>query len=206
MRWNVGVMRGSGPASALASREDFLATEPTLPIHDLEQRHVGLTKAIADSYTEAATVCLDRRHRSPISFELARDRSQSTAITAIVEWVSPDERTRRAWMNETDATEAGAYACVLAAVELVDDLVAVRRAETLTGVDYYVASKDNPPDDLESCLRLEVSGSDRGSEGRIRQRLREKLHQAETGHSNLPALAGVVGFRVRLILLADLRV
>lgn len=203
MRWNVGVMRGSYPASALASREDFLATEPTLPIHDLEQRHVGLTKAIADSYTEAATVCLDRHHRSPISFELARDRSR---LAAIVEWVSPDARTRRAWMNETDATEAGAYACVLAAVELVDDFVAVCRAETLTGVDYYVASKDNPPDDLESCLRLEVSGSDLGSEGRIRQRLREKLRQAEVGHSNLPALAGVVGFRVRLILLADLRV
>ena len=179
-----------------------MATEPTLPIHDLEQRHVGLTKAVADSYTEAATVCLDKHHRSPATFELAKDRSRSAAI---VEWVSPDARTRRAWANEVDATEAGAYACVLAAVELVDDLVAVRRAETLTGVDYYVASKDNSPDDLESCLRLEVSGIDRGSESRIRQRLREKLHQAATGHSNLPALAGVVGFNARLILLADLR-
>ena len=75
----------------------------------------------------------------------------------------------------------------------------------MTGVDYYVASKDNSPDDLESCLRLEVSGIDRGPESRIRHRLREKLIQAAAGNSNLPALAGVAGFNARMILLAKLQ-
>ena len=117
----------------------------------------------------------------------------------------PDARTRDAWANVIDTTEAGAYACALAAVELADGLVAVRRAETLTGADYYVAPPGNSPDDLEECLRLEVSGVDRGPERAIEQRLGAKLAQAAAGNSNLPALASVVGFKTRLIMLADLK-
>lgn len=178
-----------------------MATTPTLPIHDMDQRHVGLTAAIADSYTEAARVCLDRHHQSPADFDLDRSGSQSTVA---VEWQPPDARTRGAWANETDTTEAGAYACALAAVDLADGLVAVHRAETRTGADYYVAPRGNSPDDLENCLRLEVSGVDRGPQSVIEQRLRAKLDQAAAGNSNLPALAGVVGFKARLIMLAGL--
>lgn len=178
-----------------------MADRPILPIHDMERRHSGLTKAIADSYSEAASVCLDRHHESPSSFDLERDGARSAAS---VEWQSQDAPTRNAWANETDATEAGAYACVLAAVELVYGLVAVRRAETMTGADYYVAPTNDAPEDLEDYLRLEVSGVDRGPETAIRQRLRAKLAQAASGNSNLPALAGVVGFRARLLLLAEL--
>ena len=41
-----------------------------LPITNLEQRHPGLTPAIAATYLEAATVCLSRYHESPVLFEL----------------------------------------------------------------------------------------------------------------------------------------
>ena len=74
----------------------------------------------------------------------------------------------------------------------------------MTGADYYIAPKGTALDDLEDCLRLEVSGVDRGPESAIDRRLRTKLAQAAAGNSNLPALAGVVGFRARLILVADL--
>ena len=178
-----------------------MATTPTLPIHDMEQRHVGLTKAISDSYIEAAGVCLDRHHRSPTDFDLDRSGSQSTVVVA---WQPPDARTRDAWANETDATEAGASACALAAIELSDGFVAVRRAEVRTGVDYYVAQPGASVDDLEDCRRLEVSGVDRGPEPVVRQRLDAKLRQAAKGDSNLPALAAVVGFKARLIAMADL--
>ena len=178
-----------------------MADQPILPIHNMEQRHSGLTKAVADSYSEAASVCLDRHHKSPSTFDLERHGARSAAS---VEWQSQDAHTRNAWANETDATEAGAYACVLAAVELVNGLVAVRRAETMTGADYYVAPTNDAPEDLEDCFRLEVSGVDHGPETAIRQRLRAKLSQAASGNSNLPALAGVVGFRTRLLLLAKL--
>ena len=175
--------------------------KPALPIHHMDQRHVGLTKPIADSYTEAATVSLDRHHESPTEFDLDQSGSRSPAT---VEWPPPDGRARDAWANTTDATEQGAYACALAAVELVSGLVAVRRAETMTGADYYVAPPGNSPEDLENCLRLEVSGVDHGPEATIERRLRVKLDQAAAGKSNLPAVAGVVGFKARLIMLADL--
>ena len=183
--------------------EDRLAKKPTLPIHDMEQRHHGLTKAIADMYTEAAAVCFDRYHQSPTDFALDRSGVRSEAA---VEWRSTDAHTRGAWANEIDTTEAGACACALAAVELTDGLVAVHRAETKTGADYYIAPKDTPAEDLQQWLRLEISGVDRGSESTVNRRLRDKLDQAAAGNSDLPAIASVVGFKAKLILLADLEV
>jgi hypothetical protein len=101
----------------------------------------------------------------------------------------------RAYSNELEATEQGAYAVSFAAVEALAGLVAVRRAETLTGADYYVAPIGTDPEDMESCLRMEVSGVGAGNETIIHARLRQKLRQTEKGRSNLPALAAVVGFR-----------
>ena len=54
--------------------------KPKLPIHDMAQRHHGLTKAIAESYTEAARVCLDRHHESPIDFEIKHSNQTSEAV------------------------------------------------------------------------------------------------------------------------------
>ena len=173
---------------------------PKLPIHDMADRHNGLTKDIAGNLTEGARVCLDRHHQPPVTFEI-REVKQ---LMAVVEWEPTDERTRYAWANEIDTTEAGACACVLAAVELVGELVAVRRAETLSGADYYIAAPSTPADDLENCIRLEVSGVDRGNSTVIQRRLKEKLDQAAKGKSNLPAIAGVVGFHARIILLSRL--
>lgn len=170
-------------------------------MHDMEERHSGLTKAIAGSYTEAARVCLDRHHESPVDIDLATIAS-SAVVTA--EWEVTDSRTKSAWANEIDATEAGAYACALAAVELAEGLVAVHRAETRTGADYYIAPTGAAVEDLEDCLRFEVSGIDKGSKATVQHRLKGKLRQAAAGDSNLPALAGVVGFGARLIMLAPL--
>ena len=125
-------------------------------------------------------------------------------MDAIVTWELTGERVKGAWANETDTTEAGAYACVLAAVELLYGMVAVRRAETRTGADYYIALPGTRADDLENLIRLEVSGVDRGTPSDVVRRLNDKLVQAARGNSNLPAIAGVVGFRARLIRLEHL--
>ena len=172
-----------------------------LPINDMERRHEGLTPAIANAWKEAARVCLDRHHASPISITISRSERD---MEADVEWEATDERTRGAWANETDTTEAGAYACVLAAVELFDGLVTIIRAETATGADYYVAPPGVDPDDIEEHIRLEVSGVDSGSDARIRYRLREKVAQLARGSDDTRGLAGVIGFRTKLILLENL--
>lgn len=182
--------------------EDVILAPDKLPLHNLSDRHSGLTFAIAESYTEAARVCLDRHHSPPVDIAI---KNADDNHAATVEWVPPDNRTRGAWANETDATEDGAYACVLAALELTSGLVAVRRAETKTGADYYVAAPGAGANDLEECLRLEVSGVDKGSEAAVMQRLNAKLEQAAAGASNLPAIAGVVGFLARLIALQPLQ-
>jgi hypothetical protein len=171
---------------------------PLLPFVGLDQRHSGVTKAIAESYAEAARVCFDRHHSSPIDFQL---ESISTKLSVAVRWVLTDAQTKAAWANDTDTTEAGAYACALAAAEVSEGLFAIRRAETKTGADYYVAPQGSPIDDLENSLRLEISGVDGAPAPVVLQRLQAKLKQVARGNGNLPALAGVVGFAARLILL-----
>ena len=167
----------------------------------MEQRHWGLTQTIAAYWTEGARVCLDRHHQSPVTFQIGWAELNADAI---VEWEHTDERTKNAWANRVDTTAAGAYACVLAAVELLQGLVAVRRAERLAGADYYVAPPSTSFDDFESMVRLEVAGRDRATASGLASLLRCKLQQAEDGDSNLPAIAGVVSFSVRLMRLANL--
>ena len=79
----------------------------------------------------------------------------------------------------------------------------MRRAETGTGADYYIAPAGRGVDDLEDCLRLEVSGVDHGDEKEVLKRLSAKVRQARAGSSSLPAVAGVFGFGARLLAVQD---
>ncbi len=163
----------------------------------MADRHQALTSSLAGSYLEAARVCLDRHHVSPKEFTLENDRVESIAK---VEWEVTDGRVQAAWANADDATRDGAYAFAIAATELLRGMVAVRRAETRTGADYYIALPGHDLEDLENCFRLEVSGTHLDKSA-VKGRLRTKIEQARQGNSNLPALAAVIGFRVQLILL-----
>lgn len=170
-----------------------------LQIQNLDARHPGLTEGVATGYREAAEVCLARHHSPPTGLSIDRGKQ----INVIAEWQAPDDRTKHAWANEIDTTEAGAYCVALAALELTDDLVAMRRAETHTGADYYVAAKGTSPADLEEAFRLEVSGMNEGSEASVKTRLRQKLEQTARGRSSLPAIAAVVAFSPPQVAIAD---
>ena len=146
----------------------------SVPLDRLHERHSGLTEALAQSYTEAASVCYARFHEPPVTVSLNYD-DQGRAGT--IQFTTPDGRTNHAYANEIDATEAGAYGVSLAAVEVLAGLVAVRRAETLTGADRYVAPIGTGAEDLEYCIRLEVSGTSTGSSAEVRRRLNQKIDQ-----------------------------
>lgn len=103
-------------------------------------------------------------------------------------------------------TEAGASAIILAAVEHARALFAAVRPDVGSGVDYYLLPDGAAFDDLEDAVRLEVSGVGRGAAAAVRRRLREKTEQALRGDSNLPVIAGVVGFEAKLVLLQGLEV
>ncbi len=175
-------------------------TIKTLSFADLERRHVGVSIGLAACYSEAVCVCLDRHHISPADFQL-KDNSSIDVARAI--WITVDQRTKNAWANKDDATRDGAYGLSLAAIEVMRGLVAVARAETLTGADYYLGLSDTSLDDLESTFRLEVSGTDEGTTSIINARLHQKLAQAAKGNSNFPAIACVVGFSALQIVSAD---
>ncbi|MDM8523221.1 hypothetical protein QUF80_07610 [Desulfococcaceae bacterium HSG8] len=125
-------------------------------------------------------------------------KNKKSENKVLVEWEPPDKRCMQAWGNKDDATRDGAYACALAATEISFGLFAIRRAETLTGADYYIAPIGRDTDDLEYCRRLEVSGTN-SDKYEVNRRLKAKVKQAREGKSNLPAIAVVVGFKVKLI-------
>jgi hypothetical protein len=174
--------------------------KPILPLHDLSERHYGVTVAMGESLTEAAMVCLHRHHISPQDIQLTRDLQY---VTATAQWEIPSARALAAYNNEIDATELGAYAMAIAGVELVDHLVAVARAETRTGADYYLLPIGIPVTDLENCIRLEVSGMNTGGQVELNRRLAAKVNQAKRGDSPLPAIAVVVSFAGKQIVIAN---
>jgi hypothetical protein len=158
-----------------------------LTLEEMEQRHWALTPALASTYKEAAEVCLSRHHQPPVELTLSDNSLESQGELS---WSLPDDRALAAWANTIDATEACAYGCVIAGVEQLRELFAVHRAETGTGVDYYVAPAEAGIDDLEGCLRFEISGVDAGKRRDVNTRLLQKIRQAREGKSSLPALAG----------------
>lgn len=177
-------------------------SKPVLRINRLSDLHIGVTEVIAQYYHQAACICLDRHHAPPQDFVVVDNEE---VLEAEVEWTACDQRARNAWSNKDDATEAGGYCLALANAELTRGLVAVSRAMTRTGVDYYLGPPGASLDDLETSLRLEVSGSDEGSQSMLNARLRQKLEQADRGDSNLPALATVVGFAAKRVQSADVK-
>ena len=167
-----------------------------LQLHSLHERHTGLTPALSGTFLEAASVCLNRHHDSPIEVEIARNGGTSTCL---VEFPMPDIRVLNAWANDIDTTDSSTLCVFLAAADDEEQLVAVKPAETLTGADFYVAPIGTEPEDLEHCFRLEVSGVDAGGRSAVEARLRQKIDQTRRGTSNLPAIASVVGFREKAI-------
>ena len=167
---------------------------------NLSERHPGLTTAIGDSFEKAARVCLGRRHGPPARIVL-RDNGQRHERQA--DWREADDREKVAWANEIDATEAGAYALALAAMDALRGLVAVARAETLTGADYYLGLVDAHIEDLDAAIRLEISGTNSAGTGVIARRLSRKKAQLKSGIGNLPAVVSIVSFGLPQVLSVD---
>jgi hypothetical protein len=166
-----------------------------LVLSALDGRHPGVTAAIGQCYCEAAAVCVERYHQTPLDCRVRADGAdQSVALS----WTPPEPRTIDAWANTSDATRDGAYGVSLLAIEDIYGLVAIRRAETLSGADYYLASASKQSSELEASLRLEVSGTHL-SRDVVNRRLAAKVRQLRSGRSNLPGLAVVVGFKEALV-------
>jgi len=167
-----------------------------LRFEDLAERH-PIDPYQLQGYANAAKVRLEVHHAPPVDFELC---SNGETVVCEVKWEPVDDMLRRSYNNADDAKRDGAYVMAFAAVEELEGLVGIGRAETKTGADYYVAPRGTDPADFEEALRLEVSGTD-GTAAQVRARLRQKQEQTQAGTGTEPAIAAVVGFRTRLILI-----
>lgn len=92
----------------------------------------------------------------------------------------------------------------LAYVSAAQDLTAFSRALRGSGADYILTSRRQGVGDIEQRLRLEVSGTDRGTETDIERRLYQKLEQLRRGDPYTAGMAVVVEFRARAIRFARL--
>lgn len=193
VEWASRNLQNLTPWNVMVKKEN-----PNLPLKSLHERHSGLTQALGDSFFEAASVCFSRHHNPPVDVEIEHN---GTAHTRSADFMIPNKRVSNAWANEIDTIEIGAYGVCLAALESEEHLVAVKRAETLTGADWYVAPIGKNIDDLEECFRLEVSGVDSGNRAIVNARLHQKIDQTNRGASNLPAIASVAGFKEKAVLI-----
>lgn len=166
-----------------------------LRFEDLAERH-DIDPHQLQGYANAAKVRLEAHHTPPVDFEVT---SKGETVVYEVKWTPCDDKLRRSYNNADDAKRDGAYVMAFAAVEDLEGMVSIARAETKTGADYYVAPAGTNPADLESAFRLEVSGTD-GTPSEVRQRLKEKQEQTRKGTGAEPAIAAVVGFRTKLML------
>ena len=144
-------------------------------------RHPGVSRAVCDAFSQAAEVCLSRHHQPP-STPLQVTCPDAECVR-VLRWSAPDDTACRSWRNRDDATRDGAYIVSLAVVEQELGLVALSRADTRTGADYYVGRPGQL--DLEDAFRLEVSGVDKGDRAEVRRRLKVKVDQAARGDSFL---------------------
>jgi hypothetical protein len=163
----------------------------------LEERHLGLTQEIAANYAQAARVCLDRHHQPPLAITVENGTKRHVVE---VHWSATNEAEKMAWANADDATRDGAYAATLAIVEQQEGLVAVLRAHTRTGADYFIAPPGTPRGHIEDAIRLEISGVDKGNGTIVRTRLLQKMDQARRGESDTPAMAAVIGFKAATVM------
>ena len=161
-------------------------------------RHPGLYEPLCRAYADAAAICFSESHTSPVEIEIRHE--DSTCLRELA-WDEPSGDAWASWRNSHEATEQGACSVGLATVEAELGLVALSRAETRTGADFYIAL---PGQRLEEAHRLEISGTKTGMLRDLHSRLRQKVRQTRRGLSSQPALACVVGFRVKMVALASL--
>ena len=165
-------------------------------------RHPGVSAGSCEAFSEAAEVCFARHHEPPRT--LLHVACAGKESTRFLKWSQPDETAKRSCGNRNDATRDGAYIVSLAVVERELGMVALSRADTRTGADYYIGKPGLP--DLEGAFRLEVSGVDEGGLADVRKRLKSKEDQAARGDCPLPAYASVVGFRQAAVLVSQVEV
>jgi hypothetical protein len=158
----------------------------------------GVTPAKGGSLAEAACVCLHALGHTPGSSMILLDGD--TKKTYELVWDTPTQEMCNCHNDAQDATEEGAYAVSFLTVLDVTDYTVIRKSRKGTGVDWFLAYKDEL---FQDAARLEVSGILRGTVDQLAYRVNQKLQQTSLSDGQmLPAFVSVTEFgspRTRLV-------
>lgn len=185
--------------------DDPPRTMQVLDLYSLHLRHPGMAREITDNYAVNAAICMERHGSSQRVWSV--QINQEPIAEYLVTWNPPTPAQLRSCANKDDATRDGAYGLALAAVDAHSGLVALRRAEGRSGVDFYLVPEGAEiPDshdldiDRDDLVGLEVSGIDDDTDRAVRARVREKVEQVRAGLSSYPSIVGVSGFRTARVI------
>lgn len=146
-------------------------------VAELWKVHPGLTEVVARNYAEARDVVMTGLHTSPTRFMVSDEHAPYNTMT--LAWITATAQQLAAWANTDDATRDAAYGVAIAFVNVQYRLVAVIRAERVTGCDYFLAPRDQEMEtlDVDDKIKLEISGSRTSRPSDLQERLKEKVTQ-----------------------------
>lgn len=149
----------------------------------------GVTRPVANSYVQAAEVCLlHHGHHRRIQLTVDGDFIETFGL----KWRVPTNQTRRSWADLQEATERGASAIAFLLMLELTDYTVIERSRKGTGFDYWLGKHEQPL--FQRSARLEISGMLSGSASLIDSRVRQKKSQTQRSDGALPAFVVVVEF------------
>ncbi|MBK9013589.1 MAG: hypothetical protein IPM82_05615 [Saprospiraceae bacterium] len=170
-----------------------MATTRTLHIHKLKEDFPNLSPIQCDYYAESCVIALENQgHRTGVSLKVEGDMGASFELN----W-QPVAKLG-GWQEPRDVAENDAIAISFLLVADLTDYQVVEQAVIGTGFDYWLGhgegSAQFDPDNYLNAT-LEVSGINKGSRGKMSQRIKQRLRRVGLSNSmNIPSFIIVTEF------------
>lgn len=165
------------------------AKRKVIDLRELAKGAPALTPALGEVLCEAATMCLEQVHQSPVPMKV----QGSKKAVFVLSWPAGTAQVRRSYNDLQDATRDGATGIAILLVKKTAGYTVVLRSRKGTGFDYWLG---NAGDALfQNKARLEVSGILAGGPANIAARKKKKDVQTKRSDKlGLPAHIVVVEF------------
>ena len=159
-----GSLNTSAPPTQVASeleRTKLCRYRPRLPRLQLQRLRKGypcLTPVSGARLAHAAGFCLEQqRHEKGVTLGVRGAAADTLEATFALTWPKVTEPVRKEWGDPVEATENGACGIAILLVEALTDYHIVHRSYRSTGIDYWLAKREDEL--LQNAARLEVSGN-----------------------------------------------
>ena len=165
-----------------------------LDLDQLKKRTPGITEAVGAYLAQATSFFLEEHgHKSGIIIEVNGLFKENFQVI----WSDKvNERVRRSWRDNIEATEYAAVGISTLLIEFLLDLKIVERSYIGTYVDYILGEMSDDNSFFLQKAKLEVSGIGKETPtNTVNQRIRVKLNQVQkSADKELPSYIIVVEF------------